>query len=690
MIFVISSTVLKVGQDILQINPGAFPKITERYCDKYMESLNSGISILIIEDNPGDQILLEAYLGNTSLSIEKITMAATIAEGIEYLHSETFSLIFLDFFLPDSNGLESYIELSKINSAIPVIILSGLSDTALSLKAITLGAQDFLLKGAYNPQSLEKAVWYSIERKKNLELIKERNERYDTISKATNDIIWDWDLKANKVKWIGQGLKNYLPYNRSEIIPQTFWADGLHPDERNKVTESITRTIKSGENSWESDYRFRKNDGTYAYINSRGYVIKDEDQKSIRMIGSMQDITDRKNAELETIKARNEAEEARKTQEQFLANMSHEIRTPMNGVIGMTQLLSQTYLNNDQLEYVKTIKESADNLMVIINDILDLTKIVSGKMTLEKVDYTFSDLVVNLINLNKFRAIEKGISLKYHIDKNIPSILCGDPGRLNQVLINLVGNAIKFTEEGEVAINVRLVNENETAVHLEFSVSDTGIGIAEDKVDSVFERFIQACADSTRKYGGTGLGLTITRQLIELQGGSIHVRSKHGEGSVFTFSLPVQKSTMLSTPTVAPVINEYSGDINGLNILLVEDNFINQKVAMRFLTIGNAKVDIANHGKEAIELIRENKYDIVLMDLQMPEMDGYEATRIIRNELEPAVNSVPIIAMTASALITDREKCLLAGMNDYIAKPFLAKELYEKISLQLEKISATA
>ena len=690
MIFVISSTVLKVGQDILQINSGALPKITERYCDKYMESLNSGISILIIEDNPGDQILLEAYLGNTSLSIEKITMAATIAEGIEYLRSEAFSLIFLDFFLPDSNGLESYIELSKINSAIPVIILSGLSDTALSLKAITLGAQDFLLKGAYNPQSLEKAVWYSIERKKNLELIKERNERYDTISKATNDIIWDWDLKANKVKWIGQGLKNYLPHNKSEIIPQTFWADGLHPDERTKVTQSITHTIKSGENSWESDYRFRKNDGTYAYINSRGYVIKDEDQKSIRMIGSMQDITDRKNAELETIKARNEAEEARKTQEQFLANMSHEIRTPMNGVIGMTQLLSQTYLNNDQLEYVKTIKESADNLMVIINDILDLTKIVSGKMTLEKVDYTFSDLVVNLINLNKFRAIEKGISLKYHIDKNIPSILCGDPGRLNQVLINLVGNAIKFTEEGEVSINVRLVNENETAVHLEFSVSDTGIGIAEDKVDSVFERFIQACADSTRKYGGTGLGLTITRQLIELQGGSIHVRSKHGEGSVFTFSLPVQKSTMLSTPTVAPVINEYSGDINGLNILLVEDNFINQKVAMRFLTIGNAKVDIANHGKEAIELIRENKYDIVLMDLQMPEMDGYEATRIIRNELEAAVNSIPIIAMTASALITDREKCLLAGMNDYIAKPFLAKELYEKIALQLEKISATA
>ena len=651
-----------------------------------MELLENSISILIIEDNPGDQLLLETHLENTNLSIAKVSMASTIAEGISYLRQEPFSLIFLDFFLADSNGLESYIELAKINSKVPVIILSGLSDTALSLKAISLGAQDFLLKGAYDWQSLEKSVWYSIERKKNIELLKENNERYDIISKATNDIIWDWDLITDKVKWIGQGLKNYLPLDMApEDIPYDFWVNGLHPDERKKVVDSLYRTIAEGENSWESDYRFLRNDTTYAHINTRGYVIKNEEQKAIRMIGSMQDITDRKNAEIETKKARFEAEEARKTQEQFLANMSHEIRTPMNGILGMTHLLAVTEMSKDQKEYVDTIKESAANLMVIINDILDLTKIVAGKITLVKTDYVLSDLISNSIKINQYRADEKGILLKCGIDKNIHPVLSGDPGRLNQVLINLIGNAVKFTDHGEVNVNIRLLEEDELSVTLEFSVTDTGIGIAADKVESVFERFTQVSADSTRKYGGTGLGLTITRQLIELQGGSIHAKSTRGQGSIFTFYLTIQKGKLQPNPEHRLTTKEQLHSLTGINILLVEDNIINQKVANRSLTNQGAVVNVANHGKEALELLIMNRYDIILMDIQMPEMDGYEATKIIRTEMSEAISRTPIIAMTASALIADREKCLLAGMNDYITKPFLATELYEKILLQLEK-----
>ncbi|MEO6549591.1 MAG: response regulator [Ferruginibacter sp.] len=653
-----------------------------------MEPLENSISILIIEDNPGDQVLLEAHLENTHLSIAKITMASTIAEGIAYLQQETFSLIFLDFFLPDSNGLKSYTELTKINSQTPVIILSGLSDTALSLKAISLGAQDFLLKGSYNSQSLEKSVWYSIERKKNIELLKENNERYDIISKATNDIIWDWDLLTDKVKWIGQGLKNYLPHYKSEeSIPGNFWVKGLHADERKKVVGGLYKVIDEGANSCESDYRFLRNDGSYAHINSRGYLIKDEFGKPIRMIGSLQDITDRKNAELETQKARREAEEARKTQEQFLANMSHEIRTPMNGVIGMTQLLTATNLTDDQKECVATIKESAENLMVIINDILDLTKIVAGKITLVKSNYVFNDIINNSVKINQYRADEKGILLKTDIDKDIFPFLSGDPVRLNQILINLVGNAIKFTEKGEVNVKVKLLDQNDKTVSLEFSISDTGIGIAEDKIETVFERFIQISGTSTRKYGGTGLGLTITRQLIELQGGSIHVKSQEEKGSVFTFYLTIQKG-------ICPVVAEHKistkellDTLNGINILLVEDNIINQKVAVKTLSIRGASIDVANHGKEAIELLKMKSYDIILMDLQMPEMDGYEATRIIRHEMSEAISLTPIIAMTASALIADRDKCLQAGMNDYIAKPFVAQELNEKILYQLEKVA---
>lgn len=653
-----------------------------------MEPKENNISILIIEDDPEDQAMLETYLKNTHLTISGITMASTVAEAISYLRQQSYSLIFLDFFLPDSTGLEGYVKISKINSAIPVIILSGLSDTALSLKAISLGAQDFILKGEYDAPSLQKSVWYSIERKKNIESVKEISERYDIISKATNDIIWDWDLATDKVKWLGQGLKNYLCPNADLTnISDDFWVRGLHPEERKNVVNSLYETIAKGENSWEYDYRFLKNDATYAHVNSRGYIINNDAQKAIRMIGSIQDITARKNAELEIQKARIEAEEARKIQEQFLANMSHEIRTPMNGVIGMTQLLACTDLTIDQKEYVETIRESTNNLMAIVNDILDLTKIVAGKITLLQNDYVFNDIIYTCIKMNQYRAEEKGVLLSCNIDKNIQPVLSGDPYRLNQVLTNLISNAIKFTHDGQVNVNINLIKENEKSVTLEFIVADTGIGIAEDKVDSVFERFIQVSGDNTRKYGGTGLGLTITKHLIQLHGGSIDVKSKQHQGSVFTFYLNILKGKQQLPATSKDENmgqNKLQNSLNGIHILLVEDNIVNQKVASKLLTNQGAVVKVANHGKEALELLKKNKTDIILMDIQMPEMDGYEATQIIRHEMMAEFNNIPIIALTASALIADQNKCLVAGMNDFIAKPYLASELYKKILLQLD------
>ena len=653
-----------------------------------MKTLENSLSILIIEDSLSDQVLLEEHLMCTHLTISNITIASTLAEGAYYLKNNFFSLVFLDFFLPDSNGLKSYIELAKINSTIPVIILSGLSDTELSLKAISLGAQDFLLKGEYDYQSLEKSVWYSIERKKNIELLKENNKLYDTISKATNDIIWDWDLLTNNVKWIGQGLKNYLPINASAgDFSFDFWKKGLHADEKSKVVDSLHQAIDDNDNSWEYDYRFLKNDGTYAHVYSRGYIIKNEDQKPCRMIGSIQDITERKNAELEARKAKFEAEEARKTQEQFLANMSHEIRTPMNGVIGMTQLLAATELSKDQHEYVEIIKDSVTNLMAIINDILDFTKIISGKITIVKMDYALTDLVTTIHKIHQYKAVEKGIELNYTIDKNIPALLTGDPLRLNQILLKLISNAIKFTDKGEVNLSVKLIKEDELSIALEFCVSDTGIGIAEDKVESIFEKFTQVSGETTRKYGGMGLGLAITRQLIQIQGGSIHVNSKQGEGSTFIFDLTIQKAKQPPKPSIQLTTRELpciKNSLLGVNILLVEDNLINQKVALKLLTSQGAFVDVANHGKEAIELLKLKRSDIILMDIQMPEMDGYEATKIIRTEMNDKINKIPIIAMTAAALIADKKKCLTAGMNDHIAKPYQALELYKKILHQFE------
>jgi signal transduction histidine kinase/DNA-binding response OmpR family regulator len=649
-----------------------------------MDHPQNQISILVIEDNPADQELLVENLQNTNLAIIDIKTAARLSDAITLLRQQSFSLIFLDFYLPDSSGMESFTVLSKENSKIPVIILSGLSDTELSLKAIALGAQDFLIKGDYTEQSLEKAVRYSIERKKNLEIIEENNERHNTISKATNDIIWDWNLITNKVLWTGQGLKSYISEDIAvKDIPDDFLINGLHPEERTNVIDSLDAVISSGGSTWQCDHRFLKNDGSYAYMNTRGYISVDDANKPVRIIGSMQDITQRKNAELELISAKMEAVEARKSQEQFLANMSHEIRTPMNGIMGMVQLIGGTNLSNEQKEYVETIKESASNLLVIINDILDFTKIVAGKVLIEHIDYNFRDIINNSIKIIHFKAEEKGILLTSEIDKRIHPVLTGDPVRLNQILINLVGNAIKFTEKGEVKVSVKLLEEDDENVKLQFAVSDTGIGIAPDKLNSVFDSFTQESSSTTRKYGGTGLGLTITKQLIELQGGTITVESRPGAGSTFTFCLPLKKSNTNILPSKSVANSKPAHVLSDVNILLVEDNLINQKVASYTLSKQGAQVEIANHGKEAIIMIEKKKYDVILMDIQMPEMDGFETTQYIRNNEKDWISKTPIIAMTASALVSERVKCLASGMNDYISKPFQAKELYDKISQQL-------
>ncbi|MEO6452794.1 MAG: ATP-binding protein, partial [Ginsengibacter sp.] len=500
----------------------------------------------------------------------------------------------------------------------------------------------------------------------------------------TNDILWDWNLLTDKVLWMGQGLKNYLPDNTIENdIPHNFWVCGLHVEERRKIVDSLNKVIFSGDPSWQCDHRFLRKDGTYAYMLTRGFISTNDAKKPVRMIGSMQDITERKNAELEIVKAKLEADEARKTQEQFLANMSHEIRTPMNGIIGMTQLIAGTQLTGEQKEYVDTIRESGSNLLVIINDILDVTKIVAGKILIEEVDYIFKDVVKNSIKITQFRAESKGVSLTSEVDNNIHPVLIGDPVRLNQILTNLIGNAIKFTEKGEVKVKVKLLSEDDAKVKLEFAIEDTGIGIPEDKLESIFESFTQASSATTRKYGGTGLGLTITKQLIELQGGAISVTSKPGIGSTFSFFLEIKKGIAKVVAPKEVENNKLSRAFSDVKILLVEDNLINQKVASYTLTKQGALVEIANHGKEAIIMIEKNKYDIILMDIQMPEMDGFETTLYIRNNIKESINKTPIIAMTASALVSERTKCLASGMNDYISKPFQAKELYEKISLQL-------
>lgn len=374
------------------------------------------------------------------------------------------------------------------------------------------------------------------------------------------------------------------------------------------------------------------------------------------------------------------AEQSKIAKEQFLATMSHEIRTPLNAIIGFQQLLNDTPLNEEQKEYLESIDFASKNLLVIINDILDLSKIEAGKLEINQELLNIKETIDSVTDLVEFNLKEKRLYLSFIHDNEIPENVIGDKARFNQILLNLIGNAIKFTEQGGVTITSKLISHKEDIVLCQFTVSDTGIGIPPEKQELIFERFTQASADTTRKYGGTGLGLAIVQQLLKLQGGNISLQSEVGKGSQFTFYIPFGNaeqqpdlSIVASRPTkkiTAPLL---------LHVLLAEDTPLNQILVKKIFQKWNYNLDVANNGKEAITLLEKNNYDIILMDIQMPEMDGYTAVRTIRAMNDPNKKNIPIIALTAHATNDEANKCLSLGMNAYMVKPFDPNELFNTI-----------
>jgi signal transduction histidine kinase/HPt (histidine-containing phosphotransfer) domain-containing protein/FixJ family two-component response regulator len=369
--------------------------------------------------------------------------------------------------------------------------------------------------------------------------------------------------------------------------------------------------------------------------------------------------------------------ESEKLKDQFLANMSHEIRTPMNAIIGFANLLDKTGLDENQTEYLIAIKESGQNLMGIINDILDFSKIQAGMIEFEHIAFSLRSLVDSVHRLLANKAEVKNIDFIVHFDEHIHELLSGDPTRITQILVNLISNAIKFTEKGYVKLDVHLKERKQNFRIIEFRIEDSGVGIAPEHINTIFERFTQASSDTTRKYGGTGLGLSIVKNLVELQGGTIDVKSAKGKGSVFTITIPLHTVSyeQLVEHKASHIIDKIK-ELKGIRVLVVEDNKMNQRLALEVLSGFNVVANVAENGKQAIKKLRTQSFDVILMDMQMAEMDGYQATSYIRNKLK---NNTPIIAMTAHAMAGEREKCLALGMNEYISKPFKTVELYNKI-----------
>lgn len=380
-------------------------------------------------------------------------------------------------------------------------------------------------------------------------------------------------------------------------------------------------------------------------------------------------------------KAKKAAEESKVVKEQFLASMSHEIRTPLNAILGFKDLLKSTKLSNEQTEYVNSIDFAGQNLMVIINDILDLSKIEAGKFEFSRNHIDIHKNIQSVIELIQQRAAEKGLKIELKQDKAVPQFLIGDDARLTQILINLLGNAVKFTEKGEITVTINVIKKGERQAILSYKVADTGIGIAPENIDLIFNRFTQESSETNRRFGGTGLGLTIVKQLVELQGGSIHVESVFGKGSVFSFELPfeVPSKGHEQKVQIGSAVAAENISLEGFRILVAEDMVLNQNLIRKILQKWKTTFEIASNGYEALNYLKTHAFDLILMDIQMPEMDGYETTKFIRNNPTESISKIPIIALTAHASNAEAEKCLNLGMNAYMAKPFNANELKQVI-----------
>lgn len=745
--------------------------------------------VLLIEDNPGDARLVEILLEESDLADCEITHHVTLTDGMtELAKGEEFAAVLLDLTLPDSRGFETLQNLITRFPHLNVIVMTGLSDKAMGLEAVKFGAQDFLVKGAFDADLLAKTLRYSIQRNGVLKSLEE-TQRLAHIGN------WEYcpDLQIFSASDETYRIVGLLP--RQTVFTS---ADITTPENPFFLFTTLHREAISLGETLTKDIKINLQDGTVRYANIRCNISLDNGYWTSR--GVIQDITERKQAEQEIIKsreryqhiftkskdaiyictlegklidfndatshlfgishaelndienmhhlfypkekeqelimllktnrsvkdfavevthkskevrrclltanllvtedfigynailrditelkqaenlrkARDFAEQSAKMKEQFIASVSHEMRTPMNAILGMSNILYSMELEEEQHNLVSSIKQSSEILLGIVNDILEVSTIQNGKVVFENKDFNIRELLDNMMSVMQYKAQEKDLYFQVILDDTIPEVLKGDKLRLSQILYNLVGNAIKFTDGGYVKIYVKKMNDILDSVQMKFIVEDTGIGIPEEKIDAVFETFTRI-RTKERLFEGTGLGLSIAKNLVEQQGGKIGATSILGEGSKFFFDLLMEVGESVEATPQEPEDLDFD-DERPFRLLLVEDHKMNQLVARKTLKrqFPNIDLTIADNGQIAVDILENQTFDLILMDIQMPIMDGYEATVHIRKNM-PARSDLPILAMTAHAHIAKDKQYLDYGMDDFVLKPFKPEELFFKI-----------
>ncbi|MDX5346708.1 MAG: response regulator [Hymenobacteraceae bacterium] len=640
------------------------------------------LKLLVIDDDAVDRMAIMRSVKNSNLSAT-IEIAESGEDGKSKIESGRYDCIFIDFKLPDIDGLQLLQHIRQKGIQTPVLIVTSHGDERIAADAIKLGASDYIPKTLLSPEGISLSVRSAIRlhdlvkaRSKAEQNLRNTQAQLEAVLVSAPVAMWSIDAAGIITFAKGKGFELIGIKPGSIIGFSIFDVFAPYPKINDHIKEALLGKAVKVINRVEG-----------VCFESHYVPLYNNDNQLRGVTGVAFDITDRIKTEEELKAAKEVAEQSVKIKERFLANMSHEIRTPMNGIIGLSKVLQKSTLNAEQQKYLKAIQTSADNLLVIINDLLDISKIEADKIHFEEVEFNILDLIQDTVNLLEPKAQDKNNTLKAFTDARVPALLVGDPGKLRQVLINLLGNACKFTKDGTITLTTERLSDSSGHVILEFEVKDNGIGIAPEKLELIFDSFTQASSDTTRKFGGTGLGLTISKKLVEMQGGAINVSSEPGVGSIFTFTLAFKKSEGQGKANLAEETQALDPvKLGSLKVLLAEDNQINQLLVDKIITDWGFSLDIAENGKVALEMAAKKPYDLILMDMQMPEMDGYEAIQQLR-QMQNKLATIPVIALTAHATKGEIDKCLNAGANAFLSKPFDPDDLLLEISGLFQKKS---